>query len=204
VESEVALMETIISLKSSARFITSGGFCTATFDMGLLGGVVALPVRCLFGFSPARSGNAPSRRLARVLKSPFLLDPLHRPFLPVFYSFPPLSLPSPMALPFCLLRRRLSPRSAGRLPRPPRNPAPASTPPSCGLSHALIRFFPRPVDPTVGPIVDGHVDEESALLDRAASFHAIPSQPISHPPPSPLRRPFDQHIPCLVYRQQHA
>lgn len=39
VESEVALMETIISLKSSARFITSGGFCTATCDMRLLGGV---------------------------------------------------------------------------------------------------------------------------------------------------------------------
>lgn len=39
VNSEVALMETIISLKSSARFITSGGFCTATYDMELLGGV---------------------------------------------------------------------------------------------------------------------------------------------------------------------
>jgi hypothetical protein len=39
VESKVALIEMIIFLKNLARFITSSGFCTATYDIRLLRGV---------------------------------------------------------------------------------------------------------------------------------------------------------------------
>jgi hypothetical protein len=52
--------------------------------------VKSLPVRCPFRFSPARSGNAPSRRFARGIKSP-----LHLLDFFVFHS----SLSSPLSHP---------------------------------------------------------------------------------------------------------
>jgi hypothetical protein len=58
--------------------------------LGRIYPVESLPVRCRVGFSPAPSGLAPSRRLARV-QSSLLLHLLRRLFFSVIYSpHPPL------------------------------------------------------------------------------------------------------------------